>query len=306
MLSKPINAMCFNPLGCLQIPLAPGIAGPAGNTVLYGAGAPSSGLGTNGNFYINTSSWLIYGPKASGAWPSGVSLVGASGAAVLSGSGVPSSGLGLDGDFYINTSANTIYGPKTGGAWGSATSLVGDAGPSGIGVISSLGAGTSYTAITTHTLPPGGVITVAANQLCANNGDVAKIHFYAKSTVTAIGSFGAPVNFAININGVTCSARPVFAGSPVPPTLNPTGLSAVFLIKLTLTIRRISSTSADFFMEVNTGGASNSGSNCYVPDTTGVSLNFAASTTIGFTGELTAASQTVQQVQSFIERGIAA
>ncbi|HEV8622477.1 MAG TPA: hypothetical protein VGR33_06260, partial [Actinomycetota bacterium] len=34
----------------------------------------------NGDFYLDTSAWVLYGPKASGAWPgSGTSLVGPTG-----------------------------------------------------------------------------------------------------------------------------------------------------------------------------------------------------------------------------------
>jgi hypothetical protein len=47
--------------------------------VLNGTGAPSSGLGVNGDFYIDPAAQLIYGPKASGAWPAGVSYQGATG-----------------------------------------------------------------------------------------------------------------------------------------------------------------------------------------------------------------------------------
>ncbi len=57
-----------------------GDPGPAGTSVLSGAGVPSNGLGSNGDFYINTSDYTIYGPKASGVWGSGTSLVGPSGA----------------------------------------------------------------------------------------------------------------------------------------------------------------------------------------------------------------------------------
>ncbi|WP_146617779.1 hypothetical protein [Rhodoplanes serenus] len=42
----------------------------------YGAGAPSSGLGVDGDFYIDTNTDTLHGPKASGAWPAGTSLVG--------------------------------------------------------------------------------------------------------------------------------------------------------------------------------------------------------------------------------------
>lgn len=56
-----------------------GNPGTNGNSVLNGAGAPSSGTGANGDFYIDTTNTVLYGPKASGSWPSGVSLKGAIG-----------------------------------------------------------------------------------------------------------------------------------------------------------------------------------------------------------------------------------
>ena len=62
-----------------------GIAGTNGNTVLNGILAPSNGQGVDGDFYINTASNFIYGPKANGIWPSGVSLVGPQGPAGATG-----------------------------------------------------------------------------------------------------------------------------------------------------------------------------------------------------------------------------
>jgi len=122
--------------------------------VLNGIGPPGSGVGNNGDFYIDTAADVLYGPKASGAWPpSGTSLVGAPGATgaagpagpagaagtagangntVLNGTGPPASTLGNDGDFYIDTAADVLYGPKASGAWPTTgTSLVGAAGPAG-------------------------------------------------------------------------------------------------------------------------------------------------------------------------------
>jgi hypothetical protein len=49
------------------------------NTIRYGSGVPSSSTGSNGDFYIDTSVNYIYGPKASGSWPSGTSLIGPQG-----------------------------------------------------------------------------------------------------------------------------------------------------------------------------------------------------------------------------------
>jgi len=47
--------------------------------VLNGTTDPGAGTGANGDFYINTTSWQIFGPKAGGAWPAGVDLQGADG-----------------------------------------------------------------------------------------------------------------------------------------------------------------------------------------------------------------------------------
>jgi hypothetical protein len=50
------------------------VTGPAGKTILSGTTAPGSGVGTNGDFYLDYVAWTIYGPKSSGAWPSGHAL----------------------------------------------------------------------------------------------------------------------------------------------------------------------------------------------------------------------------------------
>ncbi len=50
-----------------------------GNVVRYGSVAPSASDGYDGDFYINTSNSYLYGPKASGVWPSGISIVGPQG-----------------------------------------------------------------------------------------------------------------------------------------------------------------------------------------------------------------------------------
>jgi hypothetical protein len=49
------------------------------NKILNGKGAPSNTLGINGDFYIDTRSLLISGPKANGKWPAARSLQGANG-----------------------------------------------------------------------------------------------------------------------------------------------------------------------------------------------------------------------------------
>lgn len=54
------------------------------NTVLSGGGSPSSGVGQDGDFYIDTATSVIFGPKSAGSWGSPTSIVGP---------GLPSGGL---------------------------------------------------------------------------------------------------------------------------------------------------------------------------------------------------------------------
>jgi hypothetical protein len=133
--------------GAAGTPGTAGADGADGKTVLSGTVAPTT-QGTDGDFYINTATNEIYGPKTAGAWGAATSLVGPAGAdgaagtpgaagsdgadgkTVLSGTVAPTT-QGTDGDFYINTATNEIYGPKTAGDWGAATSLVGSAGATG-------------------------------------------------------------------------------------------------------------------------------------------------------------------------------
>jgi len=65
------------PAGPTGVTGAIGATGATGASILSGAGAPSSGTGNNGDFYLNTTSTCLYGPKASGSWPGTcTSLVG--------------------------------------------------------------------------------------------------------------------------------------------------------------------------------------------------------------------------------------
>ena len=59
---------------------ATGAAGPAGRSVLNGTTDPTAGIGVAGDFYLNTSTKVLWGPKGASSWPgSGVSLVGPQG-----------------------------------------------------------------------------------------------------------------------------------------------------------------------------------------------------------------------------------
>jgi len=169
-----------------------GPAGTNGNTILNGTTTPAQTVGNNGDFYLNTSTHTLYGPKANGTWSTtGTSLVGPQGPAgatgatgatgaqgpagtngstVLNGTGAPGSGIGHNGDFYLDTAANVLYGPKAAGTWSTTgTSLVGPQGPAG--ATGATGApGTNGTNGTNGTTVLNGTGTPGAS--LGNNGDL--------------------------------------------------------------------------------------------------------------------------------------
>jgi hypothetical protein len=51
-----------------------GPSGVDGKSLLNGTIDPTSLDGTDGDFWINTTSWKIFGPKTVGVWPVGVQL----------------------------------------------------------------------------------------------------------------------------------------------------------------------------------------------------------------------------------------
>jgi hypothetical protein len=103
----------------------PGFDGSNGKTVLNGSGAPAGSLGRNGDFYLDTTSEVLYGPKTAGAWPAtGVSLVGPRGATGATGPAGPAGDAGPAGPAGDAGPA----GPP--GATGPA-GPAGDAGPAG-------------------------------------------------------------------------------------------------------------------------------------------------------------------------------
>ena len=110
---------------------ATGATGADGRTVLNGAVAPLAAQGADGDFYIDTTTSTIYGPKAGGAWPAvGVSLVGAAGATGATGAtGAP----GADGATGPAGPAGAIgpTGPAGPAGANGATGPTGPTGPTG-------------------------------------------------------------------------------------------------------------------------------------------------------------------------------
>jgi hypothetical protein len=90
-----------------------GPVGPAGadgvaessvtNTIRSGSGVPSNSVVADGDFYVDSSSYKIHGPKAAGTWPIGVSLVGPVGADGINGTN------GADGTNGTNGTPGTSF-----------------------------------------------------------------------------------------------------------------------------------------------------------------------------------------------------
>jgi len=136
------------PVGATGATGAVGATGKMGVGVLNGTSAPTANVGVTGDFYLDTASEVLYGPKTGGAWPtSGTSLVGPAGEngvdgangtdgingkSILNGTSAPTANVGVTGDFYLDTTSEVLYGPKAGGVWPtSGTSLVGPKGTTG-------------------------------------------------------------------------------------------------------------------------------------------------------------------------------
>ncbi|NML34512.1 hypothetical protein HHL14_27230 [Paraburkholderia sp. G-4-1-8] len=56
-----------------------GPTGAAGATLVSGAGAPALDTGAVGDFYLDTTNGVLYGPKTNAGWGAGLSLVGPQG-----------------------------------------------------------------------------------------------------------------------------------------------------------------------------------------------------------------------------------
>jgi hypothetical protein len=64
---------------------AEGPQGPMGYAVLHGTSAPSASTGEDNDFYIDTSTTQLYGPREDGVWGSPVSMTGAANISVIDG-----------------------------------------------------------------------------------------------------------------------------------------------------------------------------------------------------------------------------
>jgi hypothetical protein len=110
------------------------------NTILNGKGVPATSLGINGDFYIDTRSLLIYGPKAKGKWSLPKNLQGPIGATGVTGIS------GIDGkngsDAKSGTNNANVVGTTGPQGERGLTGAAGPAGPAGAAGSSGSGGGT--------------------------------------------------------------------------------------------------------------------------------------------------------------------
>ncbi|CAB4758889.1 unannotated protein [freshwater metagenome] len=135
-----LNAAQANTLKKISISKAGRVVTPGINTLLSGKGAPKSAVGINGDFYIDTNTMNIYGPKAKGKWPAAVSLKGTAGTNGTNGSNGSTGSTGATGAKGVATNgidgatgatgASGSSGSGSSGAAG-ATGATGPAGPTG-------------------------------------------------------------------------------------------------------------------------------------------------------------------------------
>ena len=121
-----------------------GPGGIQGSRILSGTGVPSDALlGLNGDYYLDTTTSNLYGPKIADAWGAvtfalkgdkgndgdpgakgdqgDIGPTGEAGRTILSGplaeGTPPSNTLGVDGDFFLDFNNYVMYGPKISNAW---------------------------------------------------------------------------------------------------------------------------------------------------------------------------------------------
>jgi hypothetical protein len=194
-----------------------GINGLNGKTVLSGTINPTN-EGVNGDFYINTTSSTIFGPKALGAWPNGVSLVGPQGATGLTGAagaqGIqgPTGAAGAAGPAPSGIGIVTVNN----GSLQTPGELTGDVTTTGGGLTTTIGVGK-----VTNSMLAGSIdltSKVTGTLPVANGGTgVVSLTGYIKGTGTSAMTASASIPVA-DVLGAAPLDSPIFTGTPAAPT----------------------------------------------------------------------------------------
>ena len=214
---------------------SPGPTGPAGNDAAAwydGVVAPPSNLGKSGDWYINTASGILFGPKASGSWGNGLPLQsgpnGPTGPSGVTGATGPivtgPTGLGATGPTGPGVTGPTglrgVTGPA-GGPTGPASTVTGptgpggSTGPTGVGATGATGAAGSAGA-NGSTGPTG-----AAGAASAVTGPTGPVAATGATGPTGSGSTGPTGSGSTGPTGAGGAASTVTG--PTGPSGGPTG-----------------------------------------------------------------------------------
>jgi hypothetical protein len=235
--TAPVAGHCLVWSGSAWAPLTgtPGPTGPAGNDAAAwydGTVAPPSNLGKSGDWYINTASGILFGPKASGSWGNGLALqsgpngpTGPGGATGPTGMS-PTGPTGPTGIGATGATGPRVTGPTgPGGSTGPSGGPTGATGPTGVGVTGPSG--------TTGPSGPTGIGSTGTTGPTGPTGVGATGATGAGPTGPTGASFTGPTGQASTTTGPTGpSGGPtgptgIGATGPTGPSAGPTGSTGV-------------------------------------------------------------------------------
>lgn len=250
-----------------------GPAAPAASTVLSGTGAPGGGTGSDGNYYYDTSTGELYGPKASGSWPGSpaAAWVKAEG-----GKGGTAAGVGGSGGLTANSLGDVKYagGNGTNNAASRSGAGGGSAGKTGAGGNGNIVSGTNVVGGTGNS--PGG------------NGGNGSSGASISGAEKGGGGGGRRTTSAVNGQGGSGEkgvAEIQYSGATVPPAAP--GIANVYLLTgQSEMVGSSASTSPSGYLQVPLGAF------IFINSATGFEnldwpLNNQGGTTNGFSSELT-------------------
>ncbi len=177
-----------------------GAAGVDGRFIFSGSTGPSSGLGRSGDYYIDFNAGVLYGPKASNSWGSGLQLqsgpqgpTGATGAGATGPTGAGSTGA----TGSVGATGASVTGPT-----GAASNVTGPTGATGPSVTGPTGIGATGPTGSPNFLSVGSVSVGAIASASLSGAPGAQV----LSLVLPAGPTGA----ASNVTGPT-GVTPVLA-----------------------------------------------------------------------------------------------
>lgn len=202
---------------------SPGVAGLDGKTILNGLDDPLPTLGTDGDFYVNTTADVLFGPKTAGEWGLGISLLqGPQGPPGPQGDPGPTGATGPQGDPGA-IGATGPQGPQgEPGATGATgpQGLTGPQGPAGQNLFPVVKTAVNYAVqpadgLVVSTAPAPITVTLPSAAL-AGNGKM--IHFYGEISTLIITASGGNVIF--NSSGLPVPSIDFYAANLISDGVN--------------------------------------------------------------------------------------